>query len=165
MSHTDFPPMPEGLDRDKLHDVANRLNSSTIHFTRYLRGLRHGDGLTLDRRSLLSLLVFGGPQRMTDIARRELVSLPAASRMVASLEDLGLVERQPDPTDGRAVLISASPAGRAQMDVARGERIEALAVHLAGISRSDLDVLSQAADIMNAIAMDAAGHIKDAEST
>lgn len=160
MSRSDFPPIPDGMDRDKLHDVANRLNSSTIHFTRYLRSLPHSDGLTMDRRSLLSLLVFGGPQRMSDIARRELVLLPAASRMVSSLAELGLVERRPDASDGRVVVVAATAVGRDLMDVARGERIEVLAVRLAQLSDADLDALSRAAEIMNTVALDSAGHVK-----
>ncbi len=154
MSRCSFPPVPAGMRDDRLHDVANRLNSSTIHFTRYLRSLRHSDDLTIDRRSLLSLLVFGGPQRMSEISRRELISLPAASRMVSSLEGSGLVERQPDPSDGRAVIVAATDAGQKLMDVARSERVGALAGRLERLSDNDLEVLSRAADIMNQLAIE-----------
>jgi DNA-binding MarR family transcriptional regulator len=157
MSRFDFPPVPAGMRNDRLHDVANRLNSSTIHFTRYLRSLRHSDDLTIDRRSLLSLLVFGGPQRMSEISRRELISLPAASRMVSSLQELGLVERQSDPSDGRAVIVSATDAGQNLMDVARSERVGALAGRLQRLSSDDLELLGLAADIMNRLAIDDTG--------
>jgi DNA-binding MarR family transcriptional regulator len=156
MSTSRFPPVPDGLETGRISDIANRLNSSTIHFTRYLRAVRHSDGLTFDRRSLLSLLVFGGPQRMTEIARRELISVPAASRMVSALEDLELAERIPDPDDGRGVIVGATDRGRALMDTARAERVAALVESLAGLDNDDLDVLSRAAELMNQIATRAA---------
>ncbi len=153
MSRSPFPPIPSGMENDKLHDVANRLNSSTLHFTRYLRTLRHSDDLTIDRRSLLSILVFVGPQRMTEIARRELVSLPAASRMVSSLEELGLVERQRDPSDGRAVVVSATERGRQVMELTRSERVGALVERLQRLSEAELDVLHRAAGMLSEIAL------------
>jgi DNA-binding MarR family transcriptional regulator len=148
-----FPPIPAQLPDDLRHDVANRLNSSTIHFTRYLRNLRHSDDLTIDRRSLLSLLVFGGPQRMSEVARKELISLPAASRMVAAVENLGLVERLRDPSDGRAVIVAATDEGRRLMDTARAERVAALAARLQDLNDEQLAILSRAADLMNELAM------------
>jgi DNA-binding MarR family transcriptional regulator len=145
--------VPASLEANALSDIANRLNSSTIHFTRYLRSIRHSDELTIDRRSLLSLLVFGGPQRMSEIARRELISVPAASRMVSALEELGLVARSPDVEDGRVVIVRATERGIELMDVARAERVAVLVEALAELDADELAVLSRAADVMNGIAM------------
>lgn len=52
-----------------------------------------------------------GPQRITHLASLEGVTQPSMTALVSKLEDLGLVERRCDPTDGRAVLVALSPAG------------------------------------------------------
>lgn len=54
-----------------------------------------------------------GPQRMSELNRHVLLSQPALSRLVDRLADRGLVRREPDPADGRGVLLSLTDAGRA----------------------------------------------------
>lgn len=57
-------------------------------------------------------------RRLTDLAARAELSLSAASELVNELEDLGYLERRPDPTDGRAKLIVPTARGRQALDAA-----------------------------------------------
>jgi DNA-binding MarR family transcriptional regulator len=58
-----------------------------------------------------------GPQRLGDLGRHVLLSQPALSRLVDRLAERGLVERCPDPADGRGVRLTLTAAGR---DLQRG---------------------------------------------
>jgi DNA-binding MarR family transcriptional regulator len=89
--------------------------------------------LTPARLSALSVLVFGGPCSLGTLAGAEGVAGPTMTRIVDGLIDAGLAERQPHPTDGRAVLIAATPEGEALMRAAQRRRIEALAAALASL--------------------------------
>jgi DNA-binding MarR family transcriptional regulator len=59
-----------------------------------------------------TLAAAGRPMRLTDLTKTEQVSQPAITQLVTRLERDGLVERHPDPTDGRAVLVCITEAGR-----------------------------------------------------
>lgn len=60
--------------------------------------------------------------RLTDLASRAQLSLAAASDLVSDLENLGYLDRRPDPSDGRAKLIFPTPRGRQALDDA-GDRV------------------------------------------
>ncbi|MFI8931442.1 MarR family winged helix-turn-helix transcriptional regulator [Streptomyces sp. NPDC053474] len=63
--------------------------------------------------SVLDTLAFGGsPRRLTELTRTEQLTQPAITQLVTRLERDGLVERRPDPSDGRAVLVHITEAGR-----------------------------------------------------
>jgi DNA-binding MarR family transcriptional regulator len=116
-----------------LEDAASALNSGAIHVLRSLRDVDRLAGLTPARLSALSVLVFGGPCSLGTLAGAEGVAGPTMTRIVDGLIDAGLAERQPHPTDGRAVLIAATPDGDALMRAAQRRRIEALAAALASL--------------------------------
>ena len=69
-------------------------------------------GLTLAQYHLLEPLSRGGELRVGDLAVQAGVSKPVATRMVARLDDSGLVSRHSDDDDGRAVRVSLTNAGR-----------------------------------------------------
>ncbi|GLW20309.1 MarR family winged helix-turn-helix transcriptional regulator [Microbispora triticiradicis] len=77
--------------------------------------------------SVLHTLAGGGPKRLTDLAAGEQVTQSAITQMVTKLEREGLVERRPDPSDGRAVLVRVTAAGAAIVDGRRSERMARLA--------------------------------------
>jgi DNA-binding MarR family transcriptional regulator len=58
--------------------------------------------------------------RLTELAAQARMTLPAMSELVDDLERLGIVERRPDPRDGRAKLICLTDAGWDAMRTARG---------------------------------------------
>jgi DNA-binding MarR family transcriptional regulator len=91
--------------------------------------------------------------RLTDLAQRAQVTKQTASLLVAALEREGIVERVPDPADGRARLIRLSPRGRAASEQAREvvmgverEWVEHLGPELAGQLREALTRLREVTD-------------------
>jgi DNA-binding MarR family transcriptional regulator len=58
--------------------------------------------------------------RLTDLAAQARMTLPAMSELVDDLQRLGIVERRPDPGDGRAKLICLTDAGWEAMRTAQG---------------------------------------------
>lgn len=77
---------------------------------------------------LVQLSICGGKLRLKDLLGRVVLSQPGLSRRVERLEAAGLVERRPDPTDGRGVLVVLTRAGRYALR-------SAAVVHMAGIDR------------------------------
>ncbi len=85
------------------------------------------------------------------LAIRERVRPPSMTRVIASLADVGLVDRAPHPVDGRQVLVSVSQAGADLVRAARRARQEWLAERLATLDSGKRDTLRHAADIMMAL--------------
>ena len=69
-----MPLIPNDLDKTILTDAANRLNSLSIHMVLRVSQATHGDEITPARQSLLSVIVFGGPAIVSELARAENVS-------------------------------------------------------------------------------------------
>lgn len=70
---------------------------------------------------LLGAIIDGGPVRVTDLAAWQGVDKSTVTPQVQRLAAAGLVDRSPDPADGRATLLLATDEGRAlQTDIGRG---------------------------------------------
>ena len=128
--------------------LAQELNSVAIHLVRRLRKADESLGVTPARLSALSVLVFGGPRTLTELAAAEQVSGPTMSRLVAALESDGLVRRSPLPGDARAALLEATADGRRLMQRGRRQRVARLADELERLSVADQSTLSAAARIL-----------------
>lgn len=87
---------------------------------------------------VLSYLVTAGPQRSSVLSERFGVDKGAISRQVQHLVDLGLLDRAPDPLDGRATLVSASADAVHRMEAILSERRRWLDERLSGWSEDDL---------------------------
>jgi len=128
--------------------VADKLNSAMIHL---LRRAAHEDpaaGIGPAQLSALSVLVFGGAMTLGRLAGAEHVRPPTMTRIVAALEEAGLVRKETSPDDRRSVRVSATPAGRRLMQAARRRRIQALSGRLEDLSQRDLATLERAAALM-----------------
>ncbi len=148
MPARDVPPLPPGLRATPRRRVANELNTTAIHTLRRARVSDLQSGLSPERLSLLSVLVYAGPRTMGELARIEQVTRPAITRIVDALEAEGLASREPVAADRRTVLVSATPAGRDILEEARRRRVEALAAVLEGASRQELDLVSRALEVV-----------------
>jgi len=132
--------------------VADALHSAAIHL---LRGVREEDartGVGPARLSALSVLVFGRPMRLTELARVEQVRPPTMTKVIAGLEAGGLVRRRADVDDARAVKLEATGRGTKLLREARRRRVERLSAALGGIEAEELDVLARAAAIIERVA-------------
>ena len=134
-------------------DVPGRLALSIGRLSRRLRTA--GGGLSHGLLSALSTISKQGPIRLADLAQRELVSAPSATRLVTELEARGLVTRTVDPADGRAFLIEATEAGVQTILQARSARAELVADLLGQLNRADAAAITAALPALEAMAEDA----------
>lgn len=137
----------------KPEDIADRLNSATIHLLRRAARVDVQSGIGPAQLSALSVLVFGGSTTLTRLAEAERVTPPTMSRVVKALAEAGLVRKQPSGRDRRSIRITATPAGRGLMQAARQRRIRALAERLEALPPQDLAALARAAELMEQVAV------------
>ena len=128
--------------------LADRLHSAAIHLLRRVRTADVQTGLSAARLSALSVIVFGGPIRISALAKAEQVRTPSITPIVAALEREGLVTRESDVSDARAALLRATVKGARLMAEGRARRVSLLAAELNDLSRADRATLSRAADIL-----------------
>jgi DNA-binding MarR family transcriptional regulator len=128
--------------------VADRLHSAAIHLLRSVRKQDAATGEGPARLSALSVLVFGGPMTLGQLAAAEQVKPPTMSRIVAGLEQSKLVEIAVDPADARRIQIHATPQGTRLLHKGRRRRVAALTAQIAILPQSDLDNLLHAADLI-----------------
>ncbi|GAC47403.1 MarR family winged helix-turn-helix transcriptional regulator [Gordonia aichiensis] len=102
------------------------LHHQLVRVTRALRTSGAGNNLSVGTASALWTINAHGPLRMSALAEREAVALPTVSRLVAGLEQLGYVTRTPDPEDGRARLLVATPEGADVITHARSKKAQLL---------------------------------------
>ena len=143
--------MSSRTNTDERIAVADALHSAAIHL---LRGVRKEDertGVGPARLSALSVLVFGGPMRLTELARIEQVKPPTMTKVIAGLESSGLVTRQVDVQDARAVRLKATARGKKLLQEGRRRRVERLARALQGLTNDELGVVARAAAIMEGV--------------
>src|SRR5918911_1006423 len=76
----------------------------------------------------------GGPLTPSELAERERVQRPTATRLLARLEEPGYVTRTPDPADGRSSLVTLTPAGNALLEETRSRKDAYLARRLRTLS-------------------------------
>ena len=137
-------PLPGRVAPDTAHHVANRLHTVAIHVLRTARVDDGKLGVTPERLSVLSVLVYGGPSTLSALARAEQVTPPAITRHVAALERDGLVTRESVPGDRRAARVRATPRGRRLVERGRRSRIRRVAAVLEGLDDADLAAVDQA---------------------
>ncbi|MBB2909548.1 DNA-binding MarR family transcriptional regulator [Streptosporangium becharense] len=94
--------------------------------------------------SVLHTLEGRGPMRLTELTAAEQVTQPAITQLVAKLERDGLVERRPDPSDGRAVLVHVTDAGAAVVRSRRAERVAGLERLTAALTPAERDAIAAA---------------------
>jgi len=132
-------------------EAAARLRVAITRLQRQLRQQTVGD-LTLSQWSALVTVEMHGPMRIGDLAEREGVSAPTATRLVASLEERGLLSRETDSTDRRSSYVSVTPAGVEQLDWARKVRTAKLAQRLATLDDADIERLLDVLPLLEALA-------------
>lgn len=131
-----------------IDSLAEELNSVAIHMVRRLRRCDDALGITPARLSALSVMVFGGPQSISRLARAEQVTGPTMSRIVAALVEAGLVTREADPEDARTARLAATDRGCAVMERGRRMRVASLAAELARLAETDRTALEEAVRIL-----------------
>ena len=134
--------------RDRVEAAADRLHSASIHLLRRVRKEDEASGLSPARLSALSVVVFAGPLSLGRLAAAEQVTPPTMTRIVAALEEDGLVEKRSGPSDRRSVTISATPRGHRLLQAARRRRVSSLAALFETLPLEDVATLDRAADLI-----------------
>jgi DNA-binding MarR family transcriptional regulator len=145
---TNQVPEAEGLTDVEL---AARLRMTLGRLNRRVR--QHGPSvLSSSQASTLASVEALGPVRLGDLAAHEGVTAPTQSRLVASLEQQGLVRRMPDAEDRRATRLVITAQGRRQLDQLRSERSAFLVGQLGRLSPAQRDALVAALDALETLA-------------
>jgi DNA-binding MarR family transcriptional regulator len=132
--------------------LAEQLRAAITRLNRRLRQTRPVGELTQNQLSVLASLDMAGAMTPRELSESERVQPPTMTKVLAKLEERGLVQRAPHPTDGRQVLLSATESGRAVLLEQRRVKAEWLTRRLAGLPAPDREVLAQAAEILDRIA-------------
>jgi DNA-binding MarR family transcriptional regulator len=133
-----------------LTDAAARLRMAIVRTARRLRQEAAGavGELTPTSAATLATVERHGPLTPSELAEIERVRRPTATRTLRVLAEAGLVERTPDPDDGRSALLSVTPAGRERLRRLRGRKNAYLARRMRDLPDDDVRALERAAEIL-----------------
>lgn len=128
-------------------DLAPRLR---LAVTRTARRLRQEAGSDLGPSQTASLATIEryGPLSPSELAERERIKRPTATRILGHLEGAGLVARVRHPSDGRCSILSITADGEALLRSLRERKTAYLAHHLSDLPPDDVAALSRAADVL-----------------
>ncbi len=134
--------------------LSAQLRMSVMRLSRRLRGERADASLelTLTQLAALATVHISGPLTLRQLANAERVQPPSMTKVVSVLEQRGLVDRAAHPTDGRQVLLSVSPAGKALLHEDRRRRDVWLFQRLRTLTPDEVAILRQAAPILERLA-------------
>lgn len=127
--------------------LAHDVRLAVMRLSRRLRALRVED-TTLTHLAAMSTLARNGPMTPGELAAHEKVRPPSMTRVVAAMEEAGYVTRTPHPTDGRQIIISLSPAGKALLEEEVRMREAWLCKKLSELSKEERETLRAASEII-----------------
>lgn len=133
-------------------DGAREIQGAIARIYRRVQAEMHDNELGNTAVLVLGFVAKNGPQTLTALSEREHVSAPAMNQTVNTLQSAGLVKRQPDPSDGRKVLVAATDSGLALWADLRQARRAWLHSRYEQLTDQQRDVLAEAATILNQMA-------------
>lgn len=132
--------------------LASALRLSVMRLARRMRQQRADTSLSLSQLAALSTLERHGDLTPRELAEHEKVQPPSMTRLVAALEEAGLVRRTPHASDGRQVLLSVTREARALLAEDRRRREAWLAQQLADLDPAERATLREAAVLLDRLA-------------
>jgi DNA-binding MarR family transcriptional regulator len=133
--------------------LADRLRTVLTRSARRLRQ-EASDGLPPTLTAMLGTIERHGPLTPSEIATRERVQRPTATRSIARLEELGLIDRTSVPGDARSCLLTVSADGAARLKEIRSRKDAFLAQRLRALPAEDRATLARAADLLEQLLQD-----------
>lgn len=134
-------------------EIASRLRLAIARMARRMRQEAGGE-LTAAQTAALATVERHGPLTPSELADIERVQRPSATRIITRLADAGLVERAPDPSDGRVSLVSLTNAGAAELRRLRTRKNAYLARRMRELDPSDVVALERAAEVLERLLED-----------
>ncbi len=132
-----------------VEEVATNLHSAAIHLLRHLRREDAALGIGPAQLSALSVIVFGGQMSLNELAKAEQVRPPTMSRIVDALVKDGLVKREVNEANRRAVSISATRDGVRVMHEGRKRRVQKLVELIGSLDRGEIETLKRASETLS----------------
>jgi DNA-binding MarR family transcriptional regulator len=132
----------QALDPDRLATVIEDFNAVFIRLPSVQR-------LNFSSLSVLHSLSRGGPMRLTDLVATEQIKRPALTSLVSKLEKAGLMSRRPDPSDGRAALLSVTSAGEMVVRSRHADRVVMLTRLTDQLDDRERAVLVEAQEVLS----------------
>jgi DNA-binding MarR family transcriptional regulator len=142
--------MPTTTQDSALTETAARLR---LAITRTARRMRQEAGVELSPTAVAALATVErhGPLTPSELADVERIKRPTATRILRGLEDQGLVQRTPDPEDGRSALIDVTAEGRERLRRLRRRKNAYLARRMRDLERNEIATLERAAEILEGL--------------
>jgi DNA-binding MarR family transcriptional regulator len=143
--------MTDGLGPD---GIASALLASLSVLVRRVHQVPTDGGLTMPERTALSHLDRSGPTTSSALAREVQITAQAMGATLSTLRARGLVERRPDPNDGRRVVLTVTDAGLQALKNKRNARTELIAKALSSgtFTPTELEQLAAAAPLLERLA-------------
>jgi DNA-binding MarR family transcriptional regulator len=135
-----------------IETLVEELITSTGQLVRRLRAEANPSELTLSQAAVLARLRKGGPATIADLARAEGVKPQSMGATLAALDRDGLVERQPDPTDGRQAIFHLTDLGQTTLAQARRLKRQWLSSVMAELAPAEQQALTVAARVLRRLA-------------
>jgi DNA-binding MarR family transcriptional regulator len=150
--------MAAKLPDNSVTDTASHLRNAIVRTSRALRQETAGEsGLSPTQTAVLATINRSGPLTPSELAEIERVKRPTMTRTLACLESEGLIERTPDPTDGRSFLVAINDAGRERMARLRRRKNAYLARRLRDLDPEEVETLARAAELLERMREDERG--------
>ena len=140
------------MEQPVADELAKTLREAIQRLNRRVRQARPVGDLTFSQLSALTSLQLAGALTPRELADMERVQPPTMTKIVGKLEDRGLVERTPHPTDGRQVILATTEQGRAVYAQFERARNAWLATQLAALTPGERETLARAAEILQKVA-------------
>jgi DNA-binding MarR family transcriptional regulator len=133
-------------------DLAGQLRLSVVRLNRRLRSQRTDETVSLTQISAMATLNRCGPMTPSELAASERVRPPSMTRVIAALEEEGMVSRRDHPTDGRQSIIELSPAGAELLAAEASAKERWLDKRLAELTETERVTLARATEIIDRMA-------------
>lgn len=144
---------PESAATPTLSDVADDFFAVAKLLRAHANTTLREQGFTLARGKLLSILERNGPTRVSALAQKLDITARSVTEAVDALERDGLVQRQPDPGDRRAVLVALTEQGAQVIQAAAQPRLDAMNRTFGALSADQRVQLKDLLDILRTAAL------------
>jgi DNA-binding MarR family transcriptional regulator len=144
--------MTTATTRTTIAELASHLRPALLRLTRVVRNQRVDMSVTLTQLSAMATLLKSGPMSAGELANCERVQPPSMTKVLANLEERGLVRRDVRPTDRRQAIIAITPAGEELLESERRSRDAWLTKRLATLSSEERVLLQRVVPILDKLA-------------
>jgi DNA-binding MarR family transcriptional regulator len=136
----------------EMAQLATDLRHAVLRLTRRLRSQRADISVTITQLMALGTLHKHGPMSAGELAAQERVQPPSMTKILAALEEQGLLRREQHPSDRRQIVIEVTAAGSQLLEQEGKLRDAWLAEQVATLTAEDRDLLARASVVMSRLA-------------